>query len=140
MANFPGWRNTIPSVYGPTDHEFYYGKTHLTIYWYSGNIALKTGSWHEAAIAIVNRVLAFRKSDPIKPSNSIVTYGKIKINVDNLEMSLLHLPPQTPPDTISEEEKKKIKEQCDRIQIELEKNFLILKENFDKVKNLMVFI
>ena len=134
MPNFPMFSNALPSVYGYSNHEFYYNDTHLVIFYCGGDIILRKGTWHEAAIAMLGKILI--------SSNDLVVYGKIQIDTVTMEMSLLPIPVGPLPNTdnqISEEKYKAIEEEYKNRRVELKKNFLILKENFDKVKNLKVF-
>ena len=116
----------IPGIYGPSDHYLRYKETILFIGW-NGGIELHQGNWLDAAIAL-------RISIKSHMSGRHLVFGHI--HVDNqLELSLhiaidtqgndlFMVAPQLPdsPSIVSSKQ-----------------NFPILKENYDKIKNLSVF-
>lgn len=123
MPNIPG---SSFNIYGTPNHYFRYKDTTLFVGW-NGGIELTQGNWLDAAIALRIRIKSHT-------SDTNIIFGHIHIN-KQLELSL-----QMPADIrgndlfIVAARKLNSPQIISSIQ-----NFPVLKEHYDKIKNLSVF-
>lgn len=128
MANFPGAWGVLPGVYGPTDHYFIYQGSQLRIGW-AGGIFLDEGNWLDAAIA-----LRIRMPKAFAEHENFSGWGHLKVD-KNYDLSLHIIPEGTP----FESGDHKWVSGKPNYEKESRENFPLLKQHYDKIKNLKAF-